>query len=277
MNRKSIQHASSLRFSCSPLIYLSCECIDRRLRICWKTRPEPRPGPCLPGEDYAKNSQEERAERRLQPGLQGQELFFVHGEPFIPGRDSGGAITHRSISKDPDLIIHLPHSPQQPLSTFPLLPSSTICSFCRHGLDGPPRVHLDLRYTPFQSAIQCSSTHHPEPPVRGIQCYPVCNGVQINRHCVMMPTGEHLPQNLKVDRYDIRLHYSDFFFPSPVLRHPSSLAFSRSLSSLPPPLPFYFFFLLYSISSLLPLLYAHSLQMWALVQVDPAALCSLSL
>ena len=137
----------------------------------------------------------------------------------------------------------MPHSPQQPLSTFPLLPSSTICSFCRHGLDGPPRVHLDLRHTPFQSAIQCSSTHHPEPPVRGIQCYPVCNGVQINRHCVMMPTGEHLPQNLKVDRYDIRLHYSDFFFfPSPVLRHPSSLAFSRSLSSLPPPSLFIFFF-----------------------------------
>ena len=277
MNRKSIQHASSLRFSCSPLIYLSCECIDRRLRICWKTRPEPRPGPCLPGEDYAKNSQEERAERRLQPGLQGQELFFVHGEPFIPGRDSGGAITHRSISKDPDLIIHLPHSPQQPLSTFPLLPSSTICSFCRHGLDGPPRVHLDLRHTPFQSAIQCSSTHHPEPPVRGIQCYPVCNGVQINRHCVMMPTGEHLPQNLKVDRYDIRLHYSDFFFS---FSSPSSSLLSGLLSFIiliaPPSLFIIFFCCILSCLSF-PLLYAHSLQMWALVQVDPAALCSLSL
>lgn len=145
----------------------------------------------------------------------------------------------------------MPHSPQQPLSTFPLLPSSTICSFCRHGLDGPPRVHLDLRHTPFQSAIQCSSTHHPEPPVRGIQCYPVCNGVQINRHCVMMPTGEHLPQNLKVDRYDIRLHYSDFFFF--LLQSFVTPPLWPSLVHYPhcPPLPFYYFFLLYSILSLL--------------------------
>lgn len=55
----------------------------------------------------------------------------------------------------------------------------------------------------------------------------------------MMLAGEHLPQNLKVDRYDIRLFHSDYFFfitPLP------SLAFSRSLSSLLPPPPFFFFF-----------------------------------
>lgn len=71
--------------------------------------------------------------------------------------------------------------------------------------------------------------------------------MQINRYCLMMLAGEHLPQNLKVDRYDIRLFHSDYFFfitPLP------SLAFSRSLSSLLPPPPF-FFFLLYSISFLL--------------------------
>lgn len=110
----------------------------------------------------------------------GLELF-VRREPFIPGWDSTGAITHWSISKDPDLIIHfaslfftsalsfgllvslyLFHL-AFPCRTLPLSHSFFFCGCTR--VDGSPRVHLhvDLRRKPNPFPISATQRSHTSP------------------------------------------------------------------------------------------------------------------
>lgn len=82
---------------------------------------------------------------------------------------------------------------------------------------------------------------------------PFCDVVPVDRQSLMIPVGES--QNLWI-MFFFCLDYVFFF--------------------LVPPLPF-LPFSHYTHDCIPSLLYSHLLQMWALVQVDPAVLCSLSL
>lgn len=128
----------------------------------------------------------------------GLELF-VHREPFIPGWDSRGAITHWSISKDPDHIIHLPHSSKQPFSlsvslspyTFPLSLSLLYAATVTLILSLQTHGWVALQGSTFKSQTQTKpfpicNTHRPELSVSVFNAAvkewsPVWDVVQINR------------------------------------------------------------------------------------------------
>lgn len=114
----------------------------------------------------------------------GLELF-VHREPFIPGWDSRGAITHWSISKDPDLISHLPHSSAQSLSLslrclFLSLPFHLaflfVCSHC----------HCLSDQSGFLSEFPLRSQTHISP-------FPICNSALIIQHSHIIQTSNIYP------------------------------------------------------------------------------------